>query len=249
MLRLSECINEGFFGNGYDRYKKKVLDALASVGIVIDDKKMSRAEKWIRDYYVDKMDAYKCASAVREEINKNPAIREAFEKFATEIIDSAPSLQKKRALKRIKAMSIQQKDEFDAILLKLSEIKNISAKEVAMSHGYDIMKLIQDGYLKRDEIIDRVGRQILGQRRMSVEEALVLIKEAGKEVDDSETLDWMEQAKKELIKLGYGPVTANSYVADEWKADFIQNFKDGYTPKEAAESLNRFLEEQERDES
>jgi hypothetical protein len=44
MLRLSECINEGFFGNGYDRYKRKVLDALASIGIVIDEDEMKKAE-------------------------------------------------------------------------------------------------------------------------------------------------------------------------------------------------------------
>ena len=85
----------------------------------------------------------------------------------------------------------------------------------------------------------------------NVDEALDIIEESGCRVDKNNTdaSDWMDMVKMELIKLGYGPVTANSYVTDEWRADIIQNFKDGYTPKEAAESLNRFLEEQERDES
>ena len=254
MLRLSECINEGFFGNGYDRYKRKVLDALASIGIVIDEDKMKKAEDWIRDYYSDKMDAYDCASAVRDDFRRDRApLKESFEKYATEIINSAPTLQKKKAVKRIKSMDRIQKSQFDHVVLTLCGLKNLDPKELLASRGYDIMKLVQDGALDTDQIIDRIGHQLLGEKNesMSVEEALEIIKESGKTIDDSAITcsDWMDMVKMELIRLGYGPVTANSYVTDEWRADIIQNFKDGYTPKEAAESLNRFLEEQERDES
>ena len=249
MVRLSECINEGFFGNGYDKYKRKVLDALSSIGIVIDDKKMGKAEKWIRDYYTDKMDAYKCASAVRDELSNSSSLKEAFEKFATDIIDSAPVLQKKRAVKRVRSMTRDQKDVFDEILLVISEAKNRSAKELASSIGYEIVRLIQDGMLTKEEIIERLSRAILKVGKMDIKEALEIIQESGKEVDNSETLDWMEQVKRELIKLGYGPVTAEDYVTNVWKGEFIQSFKDGYTPKEAAESIDQFLKEQEHDES
>ena len=250
MKRLSECINEGFFGNGYDKYKRKVLDALASIGIVIDDKKMGRAEKWIRDYYADKIDAYKCASAVRDDL-RSSSLNEAFEKFAADVIDSAPALQKKRAAKRVMSMTREQKDKFDEILLAISEEKNRSAKELAGSIGYEIVRLIQDGMLTKEEIIERLARGVLKVSKINIEEALEIIEESGRRIDKSTVTcsDWMDMVKEELIKLGYGPVTANSYVTDEWRADIIQNFKDGYTPKESAESLNQFLEEQEHDES
>ena len=253
MLRLSECINEGFFGDGYEKYKRKVLDALSSIGIVIDSSKMGRAEKWIRDYYTDKMSAYQCASAVRDAINKRDEeqLKEAFEKFAVDVIDSAPVLQKKRAAERIKTMTREQKDDFDEILLRISEEKGRPAKELASDIGYEIVRLIQDGMLTKEEIIERLSRGILKSGKMNIEEAIEIIKEAGRRIDKTTVTcsDWMDMVKEELIKLGYGPVTANSYVTDEWRADIIQNFKDGYTPKESAESLNRFLEEQERDET
>lgn len=254
MLRLSECINEGFFGNSYERYKRKVLDALASIGIVIDSDKMKKAEEWIRDFYADKMNAYDCASAVRDEFKRHKApMTEAFENYATEIINSAPSLQKKRAVKRIQSMDRIQKAQFDHVVLSLCGLKNLDPKEFLASRGYDILKLVQDGALNPEQIIERIGQQILNKKNesMSVEEALEIIKESGKKIDESAVTcsDWMDMVKMELIKLGYGPITANSYVTDEWRAGIIQNFKEGYTPKEAAESLNRFLEEQERDES
>jgi hypothetical protein len=254
MLRLTERINEGFFGNGYDRYKRKVLDALSSIGIIIDEEKMKRAEDWIRDYYADKMDAYDCASAVKDEFRRYRApLKESFERYATVIIDSAPSLLKKNAVKRIQTMDRIQKVQFDNVVITLCDLKNLDPKDLLASRGYDIMKLVQDGALNTDQIIERIGQQILRKKneRMSVEEALEIIKESGRRVDKTNTdaSDWMDMVKMELIKLGYGPVTANSYVTDEWRADIIQNFKDGYTPKEAAEQLNRFLEEQERDES
>ena len=252
MKRFGEFVNESFFGNSYDKYKRKVLDALSSVGILIGEDKMKPAEEWIRDYYADKMSPYQCASALRDELKKpsSDKMNEAFEKFASEIIDSAPALQKKRALKRMTSMTIHQKNVFDEILLQLSLKKNKSAKEIAESHGYDIMRLIQDGLLSKEQIIERIGWQILGNsEKMSVKEALEIIHESGKEVDDSKTMDWMEQAKKELIKIGYGPLCAEDYVSGEWKAEFVQSFKDGYTPEEAAASFDQFMREQEHDES
>lgn len=253
MLRLSECINEGFFGNGYDRYKRKVLDALASIGIVIDEDKMKRAEDWIRDFYADKMDAYDCASAVRDEFRRYRApVTEAFENYATEIINSAPQSKRKNAVDLIKSMDNIKKAHFDHCIMSIAEKKKMDPKGVVKARGFDIMELVNDGKQAPSQIVDSISRQLLDTKEpMSVKEALEIIKESGKKIDESAVTcsDWMDMVKMELIKLGYGPVTANSYVTDEWRADIIQNFKDGYTPKEAAESLNRFLEEQERDES
>lgn len=253
MLRLSECINEGFFGNGYDRYKRKVLDALASIGIVIDEDKMKKAEDWIRDFYADKMNAYDCASAVRDEFRRYRApVTEAFENYATEIINSAPQSKRKNAVDLIKSMDNIKKAHFDHCIMSIAEKKKMDPKGVVKARGFDIMELVNDGKQAPSQIVDSISRQLLDTKEpMSVKEALEIIKESGKKIDDSAVScsDWMDMVKMELIKLGYGPVTANSYVTDEWRADIIQNFKDGYTPKEAAESLNRFLEEQERDES
>lgn len=253
MLRLSECINEGFFGNGYDRYKRKVLDALASIGIVIDEDKMKKAEDWIRDFYADKMDAYDCASAVRDEFRRYRApVTEAFENYATEIINSAPQSKRKNAVDLIKSMDNIKKAHFDHCIMSIAEKKKMDPKGVVKARGFDIMELVNDGKQAPSQIVDSISRQLLDTKEpMSVKEALEIIKESGKRIDESAVScsDWMDMVKMELIKLGYGPVTANSYVTDEWRADIIQNFKDGYTPKEAAESLDRFLEEQERDES
>lgn len=254
MLRLSECINEGFFGNSYDRYKRKVLDALASIGIVIDDKKMSKAEDWMKKQYEDRVDAYQCASALRDEIKKvrESGLSESFERYAAEIIDSAPQLQKKRAVQRIRQMTREEKVEFDHVVLSIADQKGIDPRELVASRGYDIIKLIQDRQLSVDVIIDKLSEQILKSPiQMSVKEALEIIRESGRRADKNNTdaSDWMDMCKREMIKLGYGPVTANSYVTDEWRGEFIQAFKDGYTPKEAAEQMDRFLEEQENDES
>lgn len=253
MLRLSECINEGFFGNGYDRYKRKVLDALASIGIVIDEDKMKKAEDWIRDFYADKMNAYDCASAVRDEFRRYRApVTEAFENYATEIINSAPQSKRKNAVDLIKSMDNIKKAHFDHCIMSIAEKKKMDPKGVVKARGFDIMELVNDGKQAPSQIVDSISRQLLDTKEpMSVKEALEILKESGKKIDESAVScsDWMDMVKMELIKLGYGPVTANSYVTDEWRADIIQNFKDGYTPKEAAESLNRFLEEQERDES
>lgn len=253
MLRLSECINEGFFGNGYDRYKRKVLDALASIGIVIDEDKMKKAEDWIRDFYADKMDAYDCASALRDEFRRYRApVTEAFENYATEIINSAPQSKRKNAVEIIKSMDNIKKAHFDHCIMSIAEKKKMDPKGVVKARGFDIMELVNDGKQAPSQIVDSISKQLLDTKEpMSVKEALEIIKESGKRIDESAVTcsDWMDMVKEELMKLGYGPITANSYVTDEWRADIIQNFKDGYTPKEAAEQLNRFLEEQERDES
>lgn len=253
MKRLSECINEGFFGNSYIRYKAKVADILTSLGIVIDPSEIKKAEDWIHDFFTDKMNAYDCASALRDEFRRYRApVTEAFENYAAEIINSAPQSKRKNAVEIIKSMDNIKKAHFDHCIMSIAEKKKMDPKGVVKARGFDIMELVNDGKQAPSAIVDSISRQLLDTKEpMSVKEALEIIKESGKRIDESAVTcsDWMEMVKMELMKLGYGPVTANSYVTDEWRADIIQNFKDGYTPKEAAEQLNRFLEEQERDES
>ena len=177
---------------------------------------------------------------------------EAFENYATEIINSAPQSKRKNAVDLIKSMDNIKKAHFDHCIMSIAEKKKMDPKGVVKARGFDIMELVNDGKQAPSQIVDSISRQLLDTKEpMSVKEALEILKESGKKIDESAVScsDWMDMVKMELIKLGYGPVTANSYVTDEWRADIIQNFKDGYTPKEAAESLNRFLEEQERDES
>jgi hypothetical protein len=253
MRTFGEFVNEGFFGDSYKSYKNRVLDVLGSIGIFIDPSKMKHAESWIRDFYADRMSEFDCASSIRDNCSKWDRLTESFERYATEIVDSAPALQKKKAVKRIQTMDRVQKAQFDHVVLTLCGLKNLDPKEFLASRGYDILKLVQDGALNTDQIIERIGQQLLGKKNesMSVEEALEIIRESGRRVDKSNTdsSDWMDMCKREMIKLGYGPVTANSYVTDEWRGEFVQAFKDGYTPKEAAEQMDRFLEEQENDES
>lgn len=189
MKRLRECISEGL-EDKYGAYKSKVLDTLASVGIVIDPSKMKHAEEWIKDFYDDKMSSFDCASSIRDNFSRLGKITESFEKYATEIVNSAPALQKKRAVKRIKAMDRIQKAQFDHVVLTLCGLKNLDPKEFISAHGYEILKLVQDGYLNVDEIIERIGQQILGKtrgRKMTVEEALEILGMSGKRIDESET--------------------------------------------------------------
>ena len=209
---------------------------------------MKHAEEWIRDFYDDKMSSFDCASSIRDNFSRLGKITESFERYATEIVNSAPALQKNRAVKRIKAMDRVQKAQFDHVVLTLCGLKNLDPREFLASYGYDILKLVQNGALNTEQIIERVGQQLISKKNesMSVEEALEIIRESGRRVDKTNTdaSDWMDMCKTEMMKLGYGPITANSYVTDEWRGEFIQAFKDGYTPKEAAEQMDRFLEEQ-----
>lgn len=186
MRTFGECINEGFFGDSYKSYKNRVLDVLGSIGIVIDPSKMKHAESWIRDFYADRMSEFDCASSIRDNCSKWDRLTESFERYATEIVDSAPALQKKTAVKRIQTMDRVQKAQFDHVVLTLCGLKNLDPKEFLASRGYDILKLVQDGALNTDQIIERIGQQLLGKKNesMSVEEALEIIRSAGKKIDE-----------------------------------------------------------------
>lgn len=182
MKRLRECINEGFLKTSYEAYKRKVLDALSSVGILIDSNKMNRAEEWIKDFYDDEMSAYDCANSLRADLARSaPSVTEAFERYATELVDSAPSSKRKEAFDSIKSMDNIQKAHFDQCVLGVAKKKNMDPKSVVGAHGYDIMEMIRSGAQSPSKIIDSVSRQ---QETMSLEEALEIIRESGKRIDE-----------------------------------------------------------------
>ena len=243
MLRLSECINEGFFGNGYDRYKRKVLDALASVGIVIDEAKMKRAEDWIRDFYADKMNAYDCASAVRDELRRYRAtVTEAFENYAAEIINSAPQSKRKNAVAIIKSMDNIKKGHFDQCILSIAEKKKMDPKSVVKARGFDIMELVNDGKQAPSQIVDSISRQLLDTKEpMSVKEALEIIRESGKYASMS---DYIDMVKNELIRMDFGETYTDSLVDRYYRKTVAFYFNEGFTPEETAEHI-RALEDDE----
>ena len=243
MLRLSECINEGFFGNGYDRYKRKVLDALASIGIVIDEEKMKKAEDWIRDFYADKMDAYDCASAVRDEFRRYRApVTEAFENYATEIINSAPQSKRKNAVDLIKSMDNIKKAHFDNCIMRIAEKKKMDPKDVVKARGFDIMELVNDGKQAPSQIVDSISRQLLDTKDpMSLKEALEIIKESGKVASMS---DYIDMVKAELIKMDFGKSYTDSLVDRYYRKTVAFYFNEGFTPEETAEHI-RALEDDE----
>ena len=243
MLRLSECINEGFFGNGYDRYKRKVLDALASIGIVIDEDKMKKAEDWIRDFYADKMNAYDCASAVRDEFRRYRApVTEAFENYAAEIINSAPQSKRRNAVEIIKSMDNIKKAHFDHCIMSIAEKKKMDPKGVVKARGFDIMELVNDGKQAPSDIVDSISRQLLDTKEpMSVQEALEIIKESGKVASMS---DYIDMVKDELLRMDFGESYTDSLVDRYYRKTVAFYFNEGFTPEETAEHI-RALEDDE----
>jgi hypothetical protein len=62
-----ELIDEGFFGSAYDKYKKTVLKLISKYGVELNNN-LNEIEDWIRDYFLDKMNVYDCAKAIRDNI-------------------------------------------------------------------------------------------------------------------------------------------------------------------------------------
>lgn len=243
MKRFRECINEGFLKTSYEAYKRKVLDALSSVGIVIDSNKMDRAEEWIKDFYDDEMNAYDCANSLRDDLVRSaPSVTEAFERYATELVNSAPISKRRSAVDSIRTMDNIQKAHFDQCVLSIAEKKNMDPKSVVSSHGYDIMEMIRSCTKSPSEIIDSVSRQLLDTKEpMSIGEALEIIKESGKVASMS---DYIEMVKSELIKMDFGESYTDSLVDRYYRKTVAFYFNEGFTPEETAEHI-RDLEDDE----
>lgn len=62
-----ELIDEGFFGSAYEKYKKTVLKLISKYGVELNNN-LNEIEDWIRDYFLDKMNVYDCAKAIRDNI-------------------------------------------------------------------------------------------------------------------------------------------------------------------------------------
>lgn len=195
MQRLKERMDEGFMGDGYERYKRKVLDALSSVGIVMDEKKLGRAEKWIRDFYADRMNAYDCAgalmdnSSMRESENapdSGTELNEALERYASEIIGSAED--SRDAVYKIRKMDALDKSRFDHVVGTIASRLGVAARILLSDYGYEILKLVTDMKLNDHQIIKKFTDSGESMARMhnamSVAEALEIIEASGKRVDE-----------------------------------------------------------------
>ena len=66
-IKEGQEIDEGFFGSAYDRYKKAVLKLISKYGVELNNN-LNEIEDWIRDYFLDKMNVYDCAQAIKDNI-------------------------------------------------------------------------------------------------------------------------------------------------------------------------------------
>lgn len=176
MKRLSECINEGIFGDKYDSYKKRVLETLSSIGVVIDPSKMKRVEDWIRDFYSDNMSVYDCARAIRDDLREKRV--QCTEAYASEIIDGAPAGSRLNVVKGLRSLDSEQKRELDASIEKFSEWHAMKEAEVAKQYGHKILDGIKRG-LSYDDAADYAANE-----KMSLQHAMSLLAEAGVQTEE-----------------------------------------------------------------
>jgi hypothetical protein len=78
-------------------------------------------------------------------------------------------------------------------------------------------------------------------KRMSIEEALEIIKESGKVASMS---DYIDMVKAELINMDFGESYTDSLVDRYYRKTVTFYFNEGFTPEETAEHI-RALEEDE----
>ena len=60
-----KLLDEGFFGDAYTKYKSAVYKLLKKYKVDLDNN-IKEIEDWIRDYFLDKMDVYDCANAIKD---------------------------------------------------------------------------------------------------------------------------------------------------------------------------------------
>ena len=60
-----KLLDEGFFGDAYTKYKFAVYKLLKKYKVDLDNN-IKEIEDWIRDYFLDKMDVYDCANAIKD---------------------------------------------------------------------------------------------------------------------------------------------------------------------------------------
>lgn len=191
MQKFNEFVNEGFFGNAYLRYKNKVAQILTSLGIVIDRSSVKKAEEWIRDFYLDKSDAFDCARALRDDLRSSDKLSESIEQYAADVINSCPEHRRRFAVSLIHGASRIQKGRFDRIADRISDILEIDLQTVISAYGFELLELICDGDISDDEIIQKyaaIGTLLAKmdmKREMGLEEAMQIIEDAGVSITPS----------------------------------------------------------------
>jgi len=172
MKRMSECINEGFFGRGYDKYKDSVLDILKSLGLRFDDDGMRKVEEWTREFYRDRMDKFDCARSIFDDF-KRSTVRETIDQLAADVIDGTP-LEKRRSIaEAIRTMTSSEKREFDAAVDRMCSGYGVTKIEAARKYGSKIVEAVKRG-MAYDDACDYAWNH-----KMSVGEALMILKESG----------------------------------------------------------------------
>lgn len=185
MQKFNEFVNEGFFGNGYLRYKNKVAQILTSLGIVIDRSIVGKAEGWIRDFYLDKVDAFDCARALRDDLLRSSRLAESIEQYAADVINSCPEHRRRFAVSLIHGASRIEKGRFDHITDRIADILGMDLQSIISAYGFELLELICSGDLSDDEIIRKYAAMgtILAKMdmksEMGLEEAMKIIEDAG----------------------------------------------------------------------
>ena len=189
MQKFKEFVNEGFFGNGYLRYKNKVAQILSSLGIVIDPSRVKSAEEWIRDFYLDNVDAFDCARSLRDDLRRTARLAESIEQYAADIINSCPEHRRRFAVSLIHKANRIQKDRFDRITDRIADILKIDLQTVISAYGFELLELIYGNMLTDDDIVRKYAAMgaLLAKRdmkkEMGLEEAMKIIEEAGVSVN------------------------------------------------------------------
>lgn len=185
MQKFNEFVNEGFFENDYLRYKNKVAQILESLEIVIDRSSVGKAEECISDSYHDRVDAFDCARAIRDDIRSSDKLSESIEQYAADVINSCPEHRRRFAVSLIHGASRIQKGRFDHITDRIADILGMDLQSVISAYGFELLELICNGDLSDDEIIQKYAAmgtllaKIDMKREMDLEEAMKIIEDAG----------------------------------------------------------------------
>lgn len=219
MKRLSECINEGFFGNSYIRYKAKVADILTSLGIVIDPSEIKKAEDWIHDFFTDKLDAFDCAMSLRSELRRTPRqVQESVAQYTEQIIGSAPTHRRSYAVKMINKLNEFEKQRFNKLVSGIAEVLKVDFDVVVSAYGFELLELIYGNMLTDEEIIEKYAAMgyLLAKKHMkedmSLQKAMEILEASGSEVTSG---SFMNQLYVALSKEFRNAEVENTVIFDE----------------------------------
>lgn len=195
MKRLNECISEKLLGDSYEKYKNKVIDVLTSLGIIVPPSFVKTAEDWIRDFFVDKSDAFDCAKSLISELaRKNvvprrpETVHESVAQYTKEIIGSAPTYRRSYAVKMINKLNEFEKQRFNKLVSGIADVLKVDFDVVVSAYGFELLELIYGNMLTDEEIIEKYAAMgyLLAKKHMkedmSLQKAMEILEASGSEV-------------------------------------------------------------------